>query len=256
MSQLQALIFDVDGTLADNERDGHRVAFNRAFAEYGLDWHWDIPLYGELLQVTGGKERMRFFVERYLPEGRFSAAELDALILALHPLKTRHYGQIIRSGELPLRPGVERLIREARAAGIRLGIATTSVRENVVALIESTLGAQAVSWFDVIAAGDVVPNKKPAPDVYRYALAELGLTAADCLAVEDSDNGLRAALAAGIATLVTVNGDTCEQNFDGAALVVDQLGEPDAPFAVLHGNAGDARWVDCALLRRLHAHST
>lgn len=244
MSELQALIFDVDGTLADTEQHGHRVAFNRAFAEQGLDWHWDERLYGELLQVTGGKERMRFFIERHLPAGTFTAAELDALILALHPLKTRHYGEILRAGEVPLRSGVERLIREARAAGIRLAIATTSVPKNVTRLIEHSLGEEALGWFEVIAAGDMVPNKKPAPDVYRYALNALDLPASQCLALEDSDNGLQAALAADIATLVTLNDDTRGQDFSGAALVVDQLGEPD-----------DADWITLARLRQLHAHA-
>jgi HAD superfamily hydrolase (TIGR01509 family) len=252
MKRLQALIFDVDGTLADTERDGHRVAFNRAFAEHGLDWRWDVETYGELLEVAGGKERLRHFIEQAHP-AIDSPGSLDAFVRELHAAKTRHYLDLLATGGIPLRPGVRRLLQQVRAADLRLAIATTAVPESVTALLAVNLGKESVGWFEVIAAGDIVPRKKPAPDIYRYALERLRLTAASCLAIEDSAAGLRAATAAGVATLVTVNAYTRRQGFTGAMAVLDGLGEPEAPFSVLAGDVGPAHCVDPALLRQLHA---
>lgn len=221
---LQAIIFDVDGTLADTERDGHRVAFNLAFAEAGIDWRWDVALYGELLAVTGGKERMRYYVERHCPAFAEQAG-FDVLVQRLHAAKTRHYVRLVERGELPLRPGVARLIGEARAAGLRLAIATTTTPENVSALLRATLGAEAETWFDAVGAGDIVPAKKPAPDIYRWVLQRLQLPAADCLALEDSENGLRASLGAGIPTLITGNDYTRDHDFGGALAVLPDLAQ-------------------------------
>ncbi len=248
---LQALLFDVDGTLADTERDGHRPAFNQAFADAGLDWHWDVSLYGELLAVTGGKERMRHYVDRYRPDyGK--PADFDGLVAGLHQAKTRHYTTRAAEGGIPLRTGVKRLLLEARAVGLRLAIATTTTPENVGALLEHSLGRGTTDWFEVIAAGDVVPAKKPAPDIYHYALQKLGLEAADCLAFEDSENGLRASLGAGLKTLVTVNDYTLDHDFSGAAVVLSDLGEPDAPNRVIAGPDLRRPYVDVAYLRALH----
>jgi HAD superfamily hydrolase (TIGR01509 family) len=249
---LRAVLFDVDGTLADTERDGHRVAFNAAFEESGLDWDWSVDLYGELLAITGGKERILHYMEKYIPE-ELDRPELGSWISNLHKIKTKHYVGLLERGGIPLRPGVERLLRELRDANIKIAIATTTTAENVTALLKSTLGEDSLGWFDVIGAGDIVPGKKPEPDIYHWALRELGLSADDCLAVEDSENGLQAALAAGLDTLVTINGYTRLQNFNGAALVVSDLGEPGEPFTVLQGEATGSGWVDAKLLSALKA---
>ena len=192
MKQLEALIFDVDGTLADTERDGHRIAFNRAFAEAGLDWDWSVELYGKLLSVTGGKERILHYLDRYRP-GFPRPSNLPAFVADLHAAKTKHYVRLLEEGGIPLRPGVKRLLGEAKDAGLRLAIATTTTPANVTALLETALPGGA-SWFDVIGAGDIVPAKKPAPDIYRYVLQELRLGPDRCLAFEDSAHGLHSAL--------------------------------------------------------------
>jgi HAD superfamily hydrolase (TIGR01509 family) len=224
-NSLQAILFDVDGTLAETERDGHRPAFNQAFAEAGLDWHWDEVLYGKLLAVTGGKERIRHFAERYAPK---VAAQPDfpALVQRLHAAKTRHYMDIVNAGALPLRQGIAELIQAARQAGIRLAIATTTSPENVDALLRASLAAESADWFEVIGAGDIVPAKKPAPDIYLWVLERLGLPAAACIAIEDSANGLRAARAAGLRTVVTVGEYTRGDDFSGAAQVLRENEPP------------------------------
>ncbi|MBK1645764.1 phosphatase [Thiocapsa imhoffii] len=251
-SLLKALIFDVDGTLADTERDGHRPAFNAAFADAGLDWHWDVARYGQLLRVTGGKERIATF----LAEEQIQldpTVDRDRFIADLHRAKTRHYVALLEQGAIPLRPGVLRLLREARNAGVRLAIATTTTPENVRVLLEYAGEPRLGDWFEVIAAGDVVPHKKPAPDIFTLALSELGLDAADCLAVEDSDNGVRSAQAAGLRSiLVTVNAYTQDQDFGAAPLIVNHLGDPGQPARALAGELGNRSLVDLTVLDRLH----
>lgn len=252
MYGFKAMILDVDGTLADTERDGHRLAFNAAFREAGLDWDWDVERYGRLLAVTGGKERMHRFIEE---EGILLDPTLDpdAFVAGLHRAKTHHYLALLETGAIPLRCGVMRLLREARAAGVRLAIATTTTPENVAGLLRHSGGAEMEAWFEVIAAGDVVPQKKPAPDIFLLVLERLGLEPRDCVALEDSDNGARSALAAGLrALVVTESTYTRGQDFGAAPLVLDCLGEPDRPARAIAGNLGGAAYLDLAGLERLH----
>lgn len=232
MNQLQALIFDVDGTLANTERDGHRVGFNQAFAEKGLDWHWSVELYGELLAVAGGKERIKYYLARYQPNLP-PIDNINDFIVELHQLKNQYYQALLKQGAIPLRPGVKRLITEARNQGIKLAIATTSALSNVMVLLEKNLDP---NWFEVIAAGDIVPQKKPAPDIYFYVLEQMNLASENCLVFEDSHHGLQAATQAGLKTIVTVNNYTKNEDLTSAILVVNHLGEPDKKLEVIRGN--------------------
>jgi len=218
---IKAIIFDVDGTLADTE-DAHRQSFNKAFAENNLDWSWDVALYDKLLKVTGGKERIKFFVETFLP-GFKKPEHYENFVKNLHAVKTIHYTAMMRAGGVPLRPGIKQLINDARKAGITLAIATTTTPENVGALLEVGLGKDWGGYFASVGCGDIVPLKKPAPDIYNWVLEELKISAENCIALEDSNNGLRSSLAAGIKTYVTTNHYTRNQDFTGATAVFEDL---------------------------------
>ncbi len=220
---LQALIFDVDGTLADTEA-AHLAAFNHAFAEEGLDWHWDTALYTELLNISGGKERMLHFWER--TRGGvvdIGGAGVRDTIDRLHALKTAAYEAMVQDGAVELRPGVLRLMSEAQAQGLRLAIATTTSPVNIAALLSRAIGPDWRTHFAAIGDASTAPLKKPHPLVYQQMLAALQLPACACLAFEDSSNGLRAATAAGIATVVTPNSFTAHHDFSGALRVVPDL---------------------------------
>ncbi len=255
-SPLEALIFDVDGTLADTERDGHRRAYNAAFREFRLDWDWDPDLYGRLLAVHGGKERLHHYVERYCP-GFKTDRDLESYIDALHAVKTTHFVNIVQQRGIPARPGVKRLLEEASAEGLRLAIATTTSRVNVEALLQTAIHPNAPEWFEVIAAGEDTVNKKPAPDIYEFVLQQLRLSPDRVLAFEDSRNGLLSAIGTGIRTVITVNHYTEHEAFDEAVLVVDHLGEPDRAFQLrssatpLHAHS----YVNVACLRYLQANT-
>jgi HAD superfamily hydrolase (TIGR01509 family) len=226
--RIEALIFDVDGTLADTE-EAHRQAFNEAFRAHGLDFCWSRELYRELLQVTGGKERLAAFFYR----ARLTASErirLSELIPRLHATKTSFYRESMERGRVPLRPGVRRLMAEARAAGVRLAIASTTSPDNVSALLEGALGYGALNEFSVIATGDAVPRKKPAPDIYLLALSRLGVTARRAVAFEDSAIGVAAAKAAGLLTVATPSDWTQGQDFTAADLVLSCLADPASPL--------------------------
>jgi len=218
---MKALIFDCDGVLVDTERDGHRVAFNRAFVAAGIDAEWDVDLYGELLKIAGGKERMtHYFNEVGWPEGQTAT-----LIPELHKKKTAIFTELIANGSLPLRPGVARIVDDAHAAGVRLGVCTTSDPKAIDGVLD-LLGAKRKSWFEIVLAGDVVKKKKPDPEIYNLAKQRLGLDARDCVVIEDSRNGLLAALGAGIKCLITTSAYTLDEDFSGAAKVVPELGDP------------------------------
>ena len=249
---MKALIFDVDGTLADTE-SAHREAFNTAFREVGLDWHWDASLYARLLDVTGGKERLQHYWQQIDPM-HAGASQTKATIDAVHTRKTRHYDALVGSGQLPLRPGILRLIRAAGAAGMPIAIATTTTPANVDALLRTPFGSNWRALFACVCDAHSAVNKKPAPDVYLAALAALaplGVHAADCIAFEDSYNGLQAACAAGIATVVTPTAYTRDQQFGGALVQLPHLGDPEQPLETPVPGA-DVRWVDLAALRRWH----
>jgi HAD superfamily hydrolase (TIGR01509 family) len=218
MAQLQALIFDVDGTLAETEKYGHRIAFNQAFKQAGLSWEWDENLYGKLLKIAGGKERIKYFLDHFL-EGS-PPNNLDQLIPNLHSTKNQFYQNLLVNASLSLRPGIKNLITEAHEQGIRLAIATTSAFTNVMALLNNTLGSE---YFEIIAAGDIVEKKKPAPDIYNYVIEKMALSPENCLVIEDSEQGLKAATRAGLKTVITVNDYTKNDNFEEAFLVLNSL---------------------------------
>lgn len=235
---LKALIFDVDGTLAETE-ELHRRSFNETFRQHGLDWDWDESLYAKLLQTTGGRERMVRYVSDYVPHQRDVLDNLSAL----HRSKTKNYQSLLRDGALSLRPGVVRLVHEARARGMKLAIATTSNPQNVKALLRGGLGDDSPNWF-TIAAGDVASKKKPSPDIYYQALEAMDVGPGNAVAFEDSSNGLQAALTAGLVVVATPSRFLTDENLDGALSVVSDLGEPEKPFRHIAGAAFPKGYVD------------
>jgi HAD superfamily hydrolase (TIGR01509 family) len=247
---MEALIFDVDGTLADTE-SAHREAFNAAFADVGLDWHWDEALYTRLLDIAGGKERILHYWRCIEPEEANGLKARDT-VEAVHAIKTRHYTERVRGGRVPLRPGIRRLIDEAGAAGMPIAIATTTTPANVDALLSTPLGADWRKRFAAVCDASTTPVKKPAPDVYWAVLDKLGLDGARCLALEDSANGSRAAAAAGVPAVITPTAYTAHHRFDAALAVLPHLGDADAPLD--HEMSGEnTPWVGLATLRRWHA---
>lgn len=228
---MKALIFDCDGVLVDTERDGHRVAFNQAFARQGLDVEWDVDLYGQLLKIAGGKERMRHYFDGHgWPAG---VDDREEFIKRMHTLKTDLYMQIIESGQLPLRSGVRRLVDEAIEAGVNLAVCSTSNERAVHLVVEKMLGMQRKAEFRAILAGDVVSHKKPHPEIYQLAKQRLSLRGEDCVVIEDSRNGLLAAKGAGMHCLVTISAYTADEDFSEADRVVSELGDPPDEMVTL-----------------------
>ncbi|MFO8006333.1 MAG: HAD-IA family hydrolase [Candidatus Brocadiia bacterium] len=228
---MEALIFDCDGVLVDTEKDGHRVAFNRAFELFALPVRWDVELYGELLAVSGGKERMRhYFQQEGWPE---QAKDRDQFIRDLHRVKTTRYMEIIEGGRLPLRSGVKRLVDEAIRDGTTLAVCSTSNQRAVKAVVRELLGAERMNEFAAILAGDVVSNKKPDPEIYNLAKQRLGLGGSQCMVVEDSRNGLLAAKAAGMNCVITTSTYTVDEDFSEADAVYDALGDPPGECVTL-----------------------
>ena len=223
MGALKALVFDVDGTLADTEM-AHLAAFNHAFAEEGLDWHWDEPNYTKLLEISGGKERMLHYWKQVHPDVKdIDGGGLQDTIDRLHAMKTAAYENAVQSGAVQLRPGVLNLIQKAHQAGLRLAIATTTSPVNIAVLLRNAIGPDWKELFAVIEDASTAPKKKPHPQVYSQTLTRLDLTGADCLAFEDSSNGLRAAVSAGLPVIVTPNSFTAHHDFAGALKVLPDL---------------------------------
>jgi HAD superfamily hydrolase (TIGR01509 family) len=245
-----ALIFDVDGTLADTE-ELHRRAFNEAFFACGVDWSWAPDLYAELLQVTGGKERIASYVDRLQLPAQ-DRSELLRLIPQIHVTKTRLYQELVGLGHLRPRPGVQRLMMEARSAGLQLAIASTTSPANVESLLRASFDREALQWFDAIATGDVVSKKKPAPDVYDLALAMLGVVPQRAIAIEDSAIGVQSAKAAGLFTVAIPTLWTMGQDFAAADLILPSLADPDEPLGALDEWRIGARFLGIEELATLH----
>ncbi|MES2488926.1 MAG: HAD-IA family hydrolase [Pseudomonadota bacterium] len=252
---LQALLFDVDGTIADTEALGHRPAYNRAFRELGLSFRWGPKLYRKLLKQPGGRERLKYFFLKYHPplgeHEEEAKAGIDAWVARVHELKSHYFHRYMRRGRVPLRPGVARLMREAREAGLHLAIVTNASRKTLEPVLKYSLGPEMMAEVEVIASGEEVKNKKPSPDIYLLAAQRLGLKPEECVALEDSEMGLEAAAAAGVRAVVTVNSDTIEQDFTEASLVVSGLGEPGAPTRVIKGHLSGYGWVTIDALKLL-----
>ncbi|MFC3096836.1 HAD-IA family hydrolase [Alteraurantiacibacter palmitatis] len=235
----KALIFDCDGVLVDTERDAHRVGFNLAFKQFGIDAEWSVDLYARLLLTAGGKERMTVYFDEFgWPEDQVAKfGGKQELIAALHKEKTKLTSEIV--ADLPVRPGILRIIDEAMAAGVRLGVCTTSNPKFIDAVLD-LFGAERKAAFEFVHAGDVVAKKKPAPDIYLLALETLGLPASECMVVEDSRNGLLAATGAGIPTLITTSTYTAEEDFSEAVKVVPELGDDPVLITIDDLNALNA----------------
>lgn len=245
--KLKAIIFDMDGTLANTE-EIHRLAFNAAFEEFSLPIHWSEQHYAKLLAISGGKER----IYRYLKDNKLSEQDnLREFAGTVHARKSEIYREMLVDGRLKLRNGVKRLINDAIDNKIRMGIATSSSRANVETLITTTLGRAGLKLFESIVSCDLIGDQKPSPAVYQYALAELGMAPENCVAIEDTYNGNEAAKAAGLKCVITTHNFTTDSDFTGAALVLDQLGEPDSPFIQTAGPKQSRSYVDITMLDSL-----
>jgi HAD superfamily hydrolase (TIGR01509 family) len=230
MSKIKAIFFDQDGVVIDTEKDGHRVAFNETFKEFGYEFQWNVEKYHELLQISGGKERMRHYFQT---EGVFSDLnknEEDELIKKLHKTKTEIFIKLIESGKLPLRPGIKRLMKEAMGIGIILGICTTA---NERAANSIAMGMLKEIKFEFVLAGDVVSRKKPDPEIYLLALEKTGLKPEECIVVEDSRNGVLAAKETGMHIIATTNIYTEREDLSEADIIVTCLGDPDGEKGLL-----------------------
>ena len=239
-----AIIFDCDGVLADTERWGHLPAFNQTFREFGLPVEWSVEDYRDKLRIAGGKERMaslltsEFVAANGLPPDRAGQA---ALVAEWHRRKTEIYTQLVTDGRLPPRPGIRRIVAQALEAGWTLAVASTSAERSVRAILEHAVGAETANRFALVLAGDVVPSKKPAPDIYLLAVERLGMPASRVLVIEDSNNGIVAATTAGLRCVMTVNGYTEDEDNGAAILVVTSLGDPDGEQTRVIENRSDAR---------------
>jgi len=251
MGNLKALIFDCDGVLAETERDGHRVAFNNAFEENGISANWSVEEYGKLVNISGGKERMKAYFTQN--NNLILADKLnDKYIQELHKRKTEIFMDMSSKGKLPSRLGIKRIIKEAHDEGILLFVCSTSHKESVSGLLKSNLGEEYVSWFTELLCGDIVPNKKPAPDIYDLVKEKYNLKGNECFVVEDSRNGLLAAKAAGMNCIVTPSFYSLAEDFTEADLVVSSLGEPQlSKFSIIKNNDKLNPNINCITIKSL-----
>jgi HAD superfamily hydrolase (TIGR01509 family) len=247
--KLKGIIFDVDGTIADTE-EIHRQAFNKTFKEHEIGWHWPENDYREILLISGGKERFR----KFLKEDEALKNKIDdheAFVQDLHKKKSEHYRKLLKSDGIEFRPGVIRIINEAREKGIQIGVATSSSMANLRSLFKKILNIEPNELFNSIVTSDTVQDKKPSPAAYQCVLAGLGLEAENCIAIEDTQNGNLAALGAGLKTIITTHAYTIDNDFTGASLVLNHLGEPDNPFTVSQGIVDNKTYVDIDLLNKI-----
>ena len=243
--KLENIIFDIDGTIADTE-DIHRQAFNKAFSEYNLNWHWSREKYHELLFISGGKERIR----KCLTEDNTINID-NNFIKELHKCKSEYYRSMLISADIKLRPGIKRLITEAKNLNIKLGIATNSSGANLTTLIKKNLDTQPEQLFNTIVTSDIALEKKPSPEIYHRALLNLNLSAENCVAIEDTANGNISALTAGLRTIITTHAYTRDNDFNGSSLVLNNLGEPDSAFSVNKNFDCKNTYVDIELLNKI-----
>jgi HAD superfamily hydrolase (TIGR01509 family) len=230
MAQIKAIFFDQDGVIIDTERDGHRVSFNDTFKHFGYDFEWGVDYYHELLQVAGGKERMKHHLHTKGFGKEVDPLEEDELIKAMHKWKTSRFIEMIESGQLPLRPGIHRFMKEAMEAGLILGVCTTSNERSARAVAYQILSD---IKFSFVLAGDVVSKKKPDPEIYLLGLEKSGLSSDEVVVIEDSRNGVLAAKAAGLSVVATTNIYTEKEDLSDAEIIVTCLGDPDGEQGVM-----------------------
>ena len=244
----KALIFDCDGVLGDTELHGHLPAFNQMWAELGVPWQWSVAEYVRKQKIGGGKERMATlfqdakFLKVFSPPA--SEAERNRLIELWHQRKTAIYKSLVREGRIPARSGVKRLAEEALDRGWNLAVASTSATESVEAMLDQAVGQETAARFSLVLAGDVVSAKKPAPDIYLLAAARLGIRPENCVAIEDSNNGVRAAVSAGMKCVVTMTDGTRHEDFSRAEIVLTCLGDPGGETSRVLANRSNARPVN------------
>ena len=248
--KLNAILFDVGGTIAESE-EIHRVSFNEAFKEFGLNWYWDEAIYRELVFIGGGKERIKHYITRAWPE-MLKQKNFTKYIESVHKIKGQIYEEFLNDSQLKARPGIIRLLKELKNEKIRLAIVSDTTEENLINLFKKGLGINPIEWFEILAHGGCTIQKKPSPDIYLWTLERLKLPPESCLAIEDAPRGVDSAIDAGLKVLVTPSIYTLEEKFEKSSLLLSHLGEPEEPFNVIKGDAFGHSFVDLDLLKKIH----